>query len=62
MREHFCGPEPALEELVGCMPDDEIWDLRRGGLHHRNVYTAHRIRLQFHRHWERNPPFRPGEL
>ena len=24
IRQHFCGPEPALEELVARMPDDEI--------------------------------------
>ncbi len=46
IREHFFGPEPALQELVAGMSDDEIWDLRRGGLDHRKVYAAYRSAQQ----------------
>lgn len=41
VRENFFGPEPALQALVADMTDDEIWDLRRGGLDHRKVYAAY---------------------
>ncbi|MGI9667215.1 MAG: pyruvate dehydrogenase (acetyl-transferring), homodimeric type [Acidimicrobiia bacterium] len=41
IREHFFGPEPELRALVEDMSDDEIWDLRRGGLDHRKIYTAY---------------------
>jgi pyruvate dehydrogenase E1 component len=46
IREHFFGPEPALGALVADMSDDEIWDLRRGGLDHRKVYAAYRSAVQ----------------
>ncbi len=46
IREHFFGPEPALQELVAGMSDDEIWDLRRGGLDHSKVYAAYRSAQQ----------------
>jgi pyruvate dehydrogenase E1 component len=42
IREHFFGPEPGLADLVSDMSDDEIWDLRRGGLDHRKVYSAYK--------------------
>ena len=42
IREHFFGPDPRLAELVSDMSDDEIWDLRRGGLDHRKVYAAYK--------------------
>jgi len=42
IREHFFGPDPKLAELVSDMSDDEIWDLRRGGLDHRKVYAAYK--------------------
>lgn len=41
VRENFFGPEPELQALVADMSDDEIWDLRRGGLDHRKIYTAY---------------------
>ncbi len=46
IREHFFGPEPALQKLVADMSDDEVWDLRRGGLDHRKVYAAYRSATQ----------------
>jgi pyruvate dehydrogenase E1 component len=46
IRENFFGPEPALQALVADMSDDEIWDLRRGGLDHRKVYSAYRSAVQ----------------
>jgi pyruvate dehydrogenase E1 component len=42
VRENFFGPEPELQALVADMTDDEIWDLRRGGLDHRKIYSAYR--------------------
>ncbi|MEE8485429.1 MAG: pyruvate dehydrogenase (acetyl-transferring), homodimeric type [Acidimicrobiia bacterium] len=41
VRENFFGPEPELQKLVEHMTDDEIWDLRRGGLDHRKIYSAY---------------------
>lgn len=46
IREHFFGPEAALQELVADMSDDDIWDLRRGGLDHRKVYSAYHSAVQ----------------
>ncbi len=46
VREHFFGPEPALQALVADMSDDEIWDLRRGGLDYRKVYAAYASAVQ----------------
>ena len=42
IREHFFGPEPGLRAIVEDMTDDEIWDLRRGGLDYRKIYTAYK--------------------
>jgi pyruvate dehydrogenase E1 component len=41
VRENFFGPEPELQALVADMTDDEIWDLRRGGLDHKKIYSAY---------------------
>ena len=41
VRENFFGPDPRLRALVEDMTDDEIWDLRRGGLDYRKVYAAY---------------------
>jgi pyruvate dehydrogenase E1 component len=41
VRENFFGPEPELQALVADMTDDEIWDLRRGGLDHNKIYSAY---------------------
>jgi pyruvate dehydrogenase E1 component len=41
VRERFFGPEPELGALVENMTDDEIWDLRRGGLDYRKIYAAY---------------------
>jgi pyruvate dehydrogenase E1 component len=41
VRANFFGPEPELQALVQDMTDDEIWDLRRGGLDHRKIYSAY---------------------
>ncbi len=42
IREHFFGPDPGLRSMVEDMSDDEIWQLRRGGLDHRKIYTAYK--------------------
>ena len=42
VREHFFGPDPGLRALVEDMTDDEIWQLRRGGLDFRKLYTAYK--------------------
>ncbi|KAA3636990.1 MAG: pyruvate dehydrogenase (acetyl-transferring), homodimeric type, partial [Armatimonadetes bacterium] len=41
VRENFFGPDPRLRALVEDMTDDEIWDLRRGGLDYRKIYAAY---------------------
>jgi pyruvate dehydrogenase E1 component len=41
VRANFFGPEPELQALVADMTDDEIWDLRRGGLDYRKIYAAY---------------------
>ena len=41
VRENFFGPEPELQEMVANMGDQEIWNLRRGGLDHRKIYSAY---------------------
>ena len=42
VREHFFGPDPRLTELVRDMTDDDIWNLRRGGLDYRKIYPAYK--------------------
>jgi len=42
IREHFFGPDPKLSALVKDMTDEQIWDLRRGGLDHQKIYTAYK--------------------
>jgi pyruvate dehydrogenase E1 component len=42
VREHFFGPDPRLGELVRDMTDDDIWNLRRGGLDYRKIYSAYK--------------------
>ncbi|MCB1245934.1 MAG: pyruvate dehydrogenase (acetyl-transferring), homodimeric type, partial [Acidimicrobiia bacterium] len=41
VRDHFFGPEPELQQLVADMTDDEVWNLRRGGLDYRKIYAAY---------------------
>jgi pyruvate dehydrogenase E1 component len=43
VREHFFGKDPRTKELVSDWTDDEIWDLRRGGLDFRKVYGAYKV-------------------
>ncbi len=42
VREHFFGKDPRTQALVEHMSDDEIWELRRGGLDHRKIYAAYK--------------------
>ncbi|MFV1999932.1 MAG: pyruvate dehydrogenase (acetyl-transferring), homodimeric type [Acidimicrobiia bacterium] len=42
IREHFFGPDPKLLALVEDMTDEQIWDLRRGGLDHQKIYAAYK--------------------
>ena len=46
VREFFFGPDPKLRALVEDMTDDEIWDLRRGGLDPVKVYSAYHAATQ----------------
>ncbi len=46
VREHFFGPDPRLRALVEHMSDDQIWNLRRGGLDYRKVYAAYKAATQ----------------
>jgi pyruvate dehydrogenase E1 component len=48
IREHFFGPDPKLADLVENMSDDEIWDLRRGGLDDRKIYAAYKSATELH--------------
>jgi len=47
IREHFFGPDPRLRAMVEHMSDDEIWQLRRGGLDHRKIYTAYKAATEY---------------
>jgi pyruvate dehydrogenase E1 component len=42
VREHFFGPDPRLRKMVEDWTDEQVWDLRRGGLDYRKVYAAYR--------------------
>ena len=42
VREHFFGPDPRLQALVEDMSDEEVWNLRRGGLDYRKIYSAYK--------------------
>ena len=41
IREHFFGPEPALQQLVAHLTDDDLVRLRRGGHDYRKIYAAY---------------------
>ncbi|CAN5407845.1 pyruvate dehydrogenase (acetyl-transferring), homodimeric type [soil metagenome] len=41
IREHFFGPDPRLQQLVGHLSDEEIRKLRRGGHDYRKLYAAY---------------------
>ncbi len=41
VREHFFGAYPELKERVAHMSDEEIWELRRGGLDPQKVFAAY---------------------
>jgi pyruvate dehydrogenase E1 component len=43
VRDHFFGKDPRTKELVAEMSDDEIWNLRRGGLDFRKIYAAYKV-------------------
>ena len=43
IREVFFGKYPQLEALVKDMTDDEIWNLKRGGLDYKKVYAAYAL-------------------
>ena len=46
VREHFFGPDPRLRKLVEHMTDDEVWQLRRGGLDYKKVFAAYKAATQ----------------
>ncbi len=41
IREHFFGPDPRLQALVGHLSDDDLQKLRRGGHDYRKLYAAY---------------------
>lgn len=43
VREHFFGKDPRALKLVEDMTDEEIWNLRRGGLDFRKIYAAYKV-------------------
>ena len=43
VRDHFFGKDPRTKELVADMSDEEIWNLRRGGLDFRKIYGAYKV-------------------
>ncbi len=43
VRDHFFGKDPRTKELVADMTDDEVWNLRRGGLDFRKIYAAYKV-------------------
>jgi pyruvate dehydrogenase E1 component len=43
VRDHFFGKDPRTKALVADMTDEEIWDLRRGGLDYKKVYAAYKV-------------------
>jgi pyruvate dehydrogenase E1 component len=43
VRDHFFGKDPRTKELVADMSDDEIWNLRRGGLDFKKIYAAYKV-------------------
>ena len=46
VREHFFGKDPRTKELVNDMTDEEIWNLRRGGLDFRKIYGAYKVAME----------------
>ena len=42
VREHFFGKDPRAAKLVEDWTDEEIWNLRRGGLDYRKIYAAYK--------------------
>ncbi len=42
VREHFFGPDPRLQAMVAGWTDDQVWDLRRGGLDYKKMYAAYK--------------------
>jgi pyruvate dehydrogenase E1 component len=45
IREHFFGPDPRLQEMVGHLSDDDLRKLRRGGHDYRKLYAAYRTAI-----------------
>ncbi len=43
VREHFFGPDPRLRKLVEHLTDEQVWQLRRGGLDYRKIYAAYKM-------------------
>jgi pyruvate dehydrogenase E1 component len=43
VRDHFFGKDPRTKDLVADMSDDEIWNLRRGGLDFKKIYAAYKV-------------------
>ncbi|MGD2101221.1 MAG: pyruvate dehydrogenase (acetyl-transferring), homodimeric type [Acidimicrobiia bacterium] len=43
VRDHFFGKDPRTKELVADWSDEEVWNLRRGGLDFRKIYAAYKV-------------------
>ncbi|HZD23698.1 MAG TPA: pyruvate dehydrogenase (acetyl-transferring), homodimeric type, partial [Acidimicrobiia bacterium] len=43
VRDHFFGKDPHTKALVEDMTDEEVWNLRRGGLDFRKIYAAYKV-------------------
>ncbi len=46
VREQFFGKDPRALALVEDMTDEEIWNLRRGGLDYAKIYAAYKVATQ----------------
>ncbi len=43
VRDRFFGKDPRTKALVADMTDEEIWNLRRGGLDYKKIYAAYKV-------------------
>ena len=46
VRDHFFGKDPRTKELVADMSDEEVWNLRRGGLDFKKVYASYKVAIE----------------
>jgi pyruvate dehydrogenase E1 component len=46
IREHFFGPDPRLDRMVGHLADEDLLKLPRGGHDYRKLYAAYRMAVE----------------